>query len=55
MKYFVFLFFLFSLTSFAAKDPIIATVNGIKIKRSLFDQEYRQNLLFVSDKPVTKE
>ncbi len=46
---------LFSLSANAAKDPVLATVNGTKILRSLFDQEYRQNLLFVSDKPVTKE
>ena len=46
---------LFAAASFGAKDPVIATVNGTKILRSLFDQEYRQNLLFVSDKPVTKE
>lgn len=48
-------FFMLSLTAVAAKDPVIATVNGTKILKSLFDQEFRQNLLFVSDKPVTKE
>lgn len=46
---------LISLPLSAAKDPVIATVNGVKIYKSLFDQEYRQNLLFVSDKVVTKE
>jgi parvulin-like peptidyl-prolyl isomerase len=48
-------FLMLSLTAVAAKDPVIATVNGTKILKSLFDQEFRQNLLFVSDKPVTKE
>lgn len=54
-NYVVLISLFFSLNLFAAKDPVIATVNGTKILRSLFDQEYRQNLLFVSDKPVTKE
>lgn len=54
-NYFLISLLLFSLSAYAAKDPIIVTVNGVKIKRSLFDEEYRQNLLFVSDKPVTKE
>lgn len=52
---FIFTALIFSLSVSAAKDPVIATVNGVKILRSLFDQEYRQNLLFVSDKAVTKE
>lgn len=52
---FIFTALLFSLSVSAAKDPVIATVNGTKILRSVFDQEYRQNMLFVSDKPVTKE
>ena len=46
---------LISISLFAAKDPIVAVVDGIKIPLSVFDQEYKQNLLFVSDKPVTKE
>jgi parvulin-like peptidyl-prolyl isomerase len=39
----------------AQKDPVVATVNGVKIKKSEFDKAYAQNLLFVSDKIVTKE
>ncbi len=36
-------------------DPVVATVNGVKIKKSEFDKRYAQNLLFVSDKVVTKK
>jgi len=39
----------------AQKDPVVATVNGVKIKKAEFDKTYAQNLLFVSDKVVTKE
>jgi peptidyl-prolyl cis-trans isomerase C len=39
----------------AQKDPVVATVNGVKINKSEFDKTYAQNLLFVSDKVVTKE
>ncbi|MBT3585302.1 MAG: hypothetical protein HN509_10365 [Halobacteriovoraceae bacterium] len=39
----------------AKPDPVVATVNGKNIKKSIFDETYQQNLLFVSDKPVTKE
>ncbi len=41
--------------AFAAKDPIVAEANGIKIKRSELEKTYHQNLLFVSDKVVTRE
>jgi parvulin-like peptidyl-prolyl isomerase len=44
-----------STTIFAAKDPVVATVNGKKILKSVFEETYKQNLLFVSDKEVTKE
>lgn len=36
-------------------DPVVATVNGVKIMKSEFDKKYAQNLLFVSDKVVTKK
>ncbi len=39
----------------AQSDPVVATVNGVKIKKSEFDKNYAQNLLFVSDKVVTKD
>lgn len=41
---------------FAAKDEtVVATVNGKPIYKSEFDEAYKQNQLFVSKKPVTKE
>lgn len=60
---------LFSLSTFAetkgtpsaaapaapAVDEVVATVNGVEIKKSQLDQAFEQNLLFVSDKVVTKE
>lgn len=42
-------------SAFAQNDPTVATVNGQAIKFSNFDQAYKQNLLVVSDKKVTKE
>lgn len=36
-------------------DPVVATVNGTEIKKSQLEQAFEQNLLFVSDKVVTKE
>jgi peptidyl-prolyl cis-trans isomerase C len=36
-------------------DPVVATVNGVEIKKSQFTQAYEQNVLYVSDKIVTKE
>lgn len=53
--------FLFSLSVLAqapatpATDPVVATVNGVEIKKSQLDQAFEQNLMFVSDKIVTKE
>jgi len=41
--------------AFAETDPTVATVNGQTIKLSNFDQTYKQNLLVISDKKVTKE
>lgn len=37
------------------QDPVVATVNGVNITKSVFDESYRQNMMFVSDKVVTKE
>lgn len=39
----------------AKPDPVVATVNGTEIKKSQLDQAFEQNLMFVSDKVVTKE
>ena len=49
--------FLFSFTAMAetSVDPVVATVNGVEIKKGQLDQAFEQNLLFVSDKVVTKE
>jgi len=41
--------------SIYGQDPVVATVNGEKIRKSEFEKAYTQNLLFVSDKVVTKE
>lgn len=38
-----------------AQDPVVATVNGEKITKSQLEQSYQQNLLFLSNKKVTKE
>ncbi len=37
------------------EDPVVATVDGLEIKKSQLDQAYAQNLLYVSNKRVTKE
>lgn len=48
--------FLISFSAFAqATDPVVATVNGVEIKKAQLEQAYEQNLMFVSDKIVTKE
>jgi peptidyl-prolyl cis-trans isomerase C len=39
----------------AEDDPTVATVNGVKIRKSLFDKTFTQNLLFVSNQSVTRE
>ena len=36
-------------------DTVVATVNGKKILKSEFEQAYKENLLFVSNKVVSKE
>jgi peptidyl-prolyl cis-trans isomerase C len=36
-------------------DAIVATVNGVDIKRGQLEQAFEQNMLFVSDKMVTRE
>ena len=36
-------------------DPVVATVNGVEIKKAQLNQAFEQNLMFVSDKVVTKE
>lgn len=59
MKKLNFLMCLTVLFSFLAQaetvDPVIATVNGVDIKKTQLDQAFEQNLMFVSDKVVTKE
>jgi len=46
---------LFSPLSFSQADPTVATVNGVKIKKSALDKAFYQNTLYVSDKIVSKE
>ncbi len=46
---------LFSPLSFSQEDPVVATVNGVKIKKSELDKAFYQNTLYVSDKVVSKE
>ena len=36
-------------------DPVVATVNGVEIKKNQLMQAFEQNVLYVSDKVVTKE
>ena len=36
-------------------DPVVATVNGSKIHLSTLNKKYYQNLLYISNKLVTKE
>ena len=48
--------FCFSDTFAQKKENLtVAEVNGVKIKKSEFEKNYKENLLFVSDKVVTKE
>ncbi len=51
--YLITFFIAFSVS--AQKDPTVATVNGVQIKKSELDKKYYQNLLYVSDKVVTKK
>jgi len=39
----------------AKPDPVVATVNGTEIKKSQLEQAFEQNLMYVSDKVVTRE
>ena len=36
-------------------DPVVATVNGVEIRKNQLQQAFEQNLMFVSDKVVTKQ
>lgn len=36
-------------------DAVVATVNGVEIKKGQLDQAFESNLMYVSDKIVTKE
>ena len=51
------LFIILCLTSMNvfAQEQVVATVNGTKITKAELDQAYQQNLLFLSNKKVTKE
>lgn len=52
------LFFLSIIVSFSvisAQDPVIAKVGGITVTQTEFMKSYAQNLLTVTNKPVTKE
>lgn len=37
------------------EDPVVATVDGVEIRKNQLDQAYAQNMLYVSNKRVTKE
>ena len=56
MKMTIFLIFLASVPLLATdKNSVVATVNGRKITLERFDQTYKENLLFVGPRTVTKE
>lgn len=38
-----------------AEDPVVATVDGVEIRKNQLEQAYAQNALYVSNKRVTKE
>ncbi len=46
---------LLSSTTFAAKDPVVAVVDGVSITKAELEKTYHENLMFISDKLVTKE
>lgn len=46
---------LFSPLAFSQGDPVVATVNGVKIKKSELDKAFYQNTLYVSDKVVSRK
>lgn len=45
----------FSALAQTGSDAVVATVNGVEIKKGQLDQAFEQNMMFVSDKIVTKE
>lgn len=55
MTKFLTILFSFTLVLTAAANTVVATVGSRKITQQELDEAYRQNLLFVSDKVVTKE
>lgn len=46
---------LLTTATYGAKDPVVATVDGMSIKKSELEKTYQENLMFVSDKRVTKK
>lgn len=46
---------LLSTATLGAKDPVVATVDGVSIKKSELEKTYQENLMFVSDKRVTRK
>lgn len=51
----VILLFTIVISSFAAKDPVVATVNGINITEQQFLKAYRERRLFVNNQFVSKQ
>lgn len=52
----IFLTLLYSFSTLGeVVDSVVATVNGVDIRKVQLDQAFDQNLMFVSDKIVTKE
>ena len=48
--------FVLSMIAYAnIKNKIIATVNGVPIYQNLFDESYKQNMLYIGHKKVTKK
>ena len=45
----------FSALAQTGSDAVVATVNGVEIKKGQLEQAFEQNMMFVSDKFVTKE
>ena len=48
---------IFSFAAFAAtdNDPVVATVNEAKLNKSLLENSFKQNMLFVSERSLSKE
>lgn len=51
---FLLIFFL-SLNAYGAKKIVVATVNGEKIYKDELDENFRQRMLFVNDKPASRD